>query len=455
MISDAQYQRWLESPNEARVVLAELTHASGVEQVADQPYLAPASEGLVNPVWDDLLITASGISTRVDGLIEIGEIELRDDGSITHWLDYQWRGWPVKLFLGGPTWPRADFRPIAVATNGGLASYERGKITLDVIDSSAQLEEPIDTGRLPDDGGPVPLLLGQRFNVPAYRVDTATLRYRVSYLPLLSVTPRDIGNTVPHTVHLSDGAFTLDNAPGSGSEITAAAHEQHDTPMAIVQWVADYYGKTVSPNTVLPDVKVGFYSSGETTGAQILDTLKETLGAGWHIDALDRLDMRVFEAAGETADVVLTADDVQDGTLQLDTVEPPWSGLTLRWGRNDAPLRSVAAVLDTSDPMLAARLKQEWRESTAEQSLPGHPLATPETIDTMLQLSIDADAERDRRLSYHRARRESWRVITYLPTVQIYQTITVDVPPITGRVGRVSAVRLERVGGKAELEIIL
>ena len=455
MITDAQYKRWLESPNEARVVLAELEHAGGVVQVADKPYIAPAFEALANPVWNDLLITASGISTRVDGLIEIGQIQLRNDGRITEWLDYQWRGWPVRLFLGDQSWPRADFRPIAVATNGGLESYRDGVITLGVIDSSEQLNEPIDTGQLPDDGGPVPLLLGQRFNVPAFRTDTATLRYRVSFLPLLSVTPRDIGNSVPHTAHLADGAFTLDNAPGSGSEITAAAHEQHDTPMAIVQWVADYYGKAVSPNTVLPDVTVGFYSSAETTGAQVLDALKETLGAGWHIDALDRLDMRVFDAAGETAEVTLSIDNVQDRTLRLEGVEPPWSGLTLRWGGNDAPLRSVAEVVNTNEPQQAARFRQPWRESVANQALPDHPLATPQTVNTLLQLSAEAEAERDRRLGYHAVRRERWRLVTYLPTVQLYQTITVNVPPVVGRVGRVSAVRLEKVGGKAELEIIL
>ncbi|MCP1328138.1 hypothetical protein, partial [Halomonas sp. 707D4] len=97
MITDAQFTRWLESPRENRVILAELEHAGGVVQVADKPYVAPASERLDNPVWNDLLISAVGISLRVDGLIEIGKIELRDDGRITDWLDYQWRGWPVRL----------------------------------------------------------------------------------------------------------------------------------------------------------------------------------------------------------------------------------------------------------------------------------------------------------------------------------------------------------------------
>lgn len=454
-MTDAQFQRWLESTNEHRVVLVELDHSAGTVQIADQPYLAPASDQLADPVYLDVLKSAVGVSTRIDGLIEIGDITMIDDGSITHWLGYQWRGYPVRIFLGDMTWPRAEFRQVALATNAGITSYRRGQMVMSVTDSSSQLDEPIDTGQLPDDAGPVPLVLGQCYNAPAYRDDTATLHHRVSYLPLVSVTPRDIGNTVPATPDLAGGGFTLDNAPGNTSEITAGVHEQHDTPLAIVQWVADHYGREVSPATSLPDVTVGFQSSSEVTGAQILESLRDTLGAGWMIDALGRLDVRVLTAPGETADVVLDPDDVQDDTLQLEAVEPPWSALTLRWGRNHVPLRTVAGTISENDPAESERLKREWSESTAEQVLAGYPLAQPETRDTLLQVASEVATERDRRLAYHASRLERWRVTTYRPTVSVYQSITVNVAPIAGRVGRVIAVRQTKVGGKAELEILL
>ncbi|MDO0944662.1 hypothetical protein [Chromohalobacter israelensis] len=454
-LSEAQFQRWLESPNEHRVVLIELDHAAGTEQVADQPYLAPANEQLADPVYRDVLASAVGISTRIDGLVEFGDVTLIDDGAITHWLDYQWRGYPVRVFLGDMAWPRAEFRQVATATNDGIARYRQGQLVMSVVDASAQLDTPIDTGQLPDAAGPIPLVLGQCYNVPAYRDDTTTLHHRVSYLPLVSATPRDIGNPVPHTADLSGGGFTLDNAPGNASEITAAAHEQHDTPLALVQWVADRYGLSVSPETTLPDVTVGFQSSSQVSGAQILEALRDTLGAGWMLDPLGRLDVRVITAPGDTPDVTLAPDDVQDGTLHLEAVEPPWSALTLRWGRNHAPLRTVAASVSDSDTAQAERLKRAWSESTVEQTLTGFPLAHPETRDTLLQVAGEVTAERDRRLAYHATRLERWRVTTYRPTVAVYQSITINLPPIAGRVGRVTAVRLARVGGKAELEILI
>ncbi|WIX31254.1 hypothetical protein QO259_10445 [Salinicola sp. JS01] len=453
-MNDQQYRQWLDQPNEQRVMLLELEHAAGVLQVADQPYIAPIADHLDDPVYDDVLIEAVGISTRIDGLIEFGDIRLRDDGGITHWLGYQFRGYPVRAYLGGMHWSRADFRLIAVATNEGIRSWERGELVCAVTDTSSKLDTPIDTGSLELGGNPVPLVLGRCFNVPAYRISTQADTYRVSYLPLSSVQPRDNGNAAPHAKDLANGAFTLDNHPGNASTITAAAHEPHDTPMTMVAWIAAHYGLEVSPATALPEVTVGIQSSSAISGAQILEQLRDTLGAGWMIDALNRLDVRVLTAPTGEPDMTLAPDDIVDGTLELDTVEPPWSALTLRWGRNDAELRGVAATIDDTDPALAARYQRAWSESTVSQALDGHPLATPVTRDTLLQVESDVTAERDRRLAYHAERRERWRVNTYVSTVTVYQSIRVDLAPIAERIGRVIAVR-PQVGGKAELEILL
>ncbi|WIX32497.1 hypothetical protein QO259_17055 [Salinicola sp. JS01] len=453
-MTDQEFERWLESPSERRVMLIEMDHGGGTVQIADQPYLAPMGDDLADPTYLDVLSEAVGISTRVDGLIEYGDLTLIDDGSITPWLHYAWRGWPVRILLGDMRWSRHDFRPLAVATNQGVQSGRAGRIVMRISDSSALLDDPIDTGSLPDDAGPVPLVLGRVFNAPTYRVSTQTLRYAVSYLPLQSLYARDIGNIVPRTAHLADGEMTLDNAPGNQSDITAAPIESHDTPLEIVQWVAARYGREVAPTTSLPSVRVGLQSSNEISGAQILDALADTLGAGWMIDALDRIDMRVLTAPTGAAEITLEPDDVQDATLQLDEIVPPWASLTLRWGRNYAPLNNVAAIVDQNDPALAARLRQEWRETSRSQSLPDYPLAEAVTLDTLMQDAGEVATECERRLAYHSVPREHWRVTTYRPTVALYQSIIVNVGTVAGRLGRVTAVR-QLAGGKAEVEFVL
>ncbi len=453
-LTDAEWQRWLASPNAVRVTLAELEHADGVEQVSDRGYLAPASEGLARPRYAGLLIEAVGIETRIDGAISIGDIRLVDDGEITHWRDYRWDGHPVRLYLGAPDWPRGDFRQIASAINDGIQSAERGEIVLGVVDASSQLEQPIDTGQLPYNGGPVPLLLGQCYNVPTTRDDSMSLHYRVSYLALESVTPRDIGADVPFTADLAGGGFTLDNAPGSSSEITAGAGEQHDTPLAIIQWVADHYGLTVG-TVDLPTVTVGYYNSNQTSGRDILDALCEGLGAHWYLDALGRLTVRQLQDPGTTPDVTLSRDDIADGTLALDRTEPPWPTLTLRWQRNDATLRTVAGDITVNDPETAARLQRDWNDSVAEQALTGYPRAEPVTRESLLQIDAEAAAERDRLLSLYAERRDVYRVDSYRIDLQLHQTITINEPPLVGRVGRIISVNRSTADGIASLEIWL
>ncbi|WIX34153.1 hypothetical protein QO259_05680 [Salinicola sp. JS01] len=453
-MTDEQWRAWLRDPGAVRVTLAELEHAAGTEQVSDAGYLAPASEGLARPRYAGVLERAVDVSTRLDGMIEFGDIELLDDGSITHWADYQWRGYPVRLYLGAPDWPRGEFRQIATAIIEGRRSVNRDKIVLGVMDASSQLDTPIDTGQLPGDAGPVPLLLGVNYNVPAISDSTTTLHYRVSYLPLTSVTPRDLGNAVPHTADLAGGGFTLDNAPGTGSEITAAAVEAHDTPAAIVQWIAAHYGLPLGL-VDLPDVAVGLYSQAETSGAQLLDRLCQGLGAHWFVDALGQLTARVLVEPGATPDVTLGRDDITDGSLSLASDEAAWPKLTLRWQRNEAPLRTVAGTILVNDPAQAARFGREWNESVAAQTLTGHPLAEPVTRDSALQLEAEAVVQRDRLLALHATRREVWECETYRLDLELHQTITINVPPLVGRVGRVLRIRRDTGQGVATIGIWL
>ena len=273
-MTDAQYENWLANLSAARVVLCELDYAGGTEYVGSFPYIALPTDSDPNRVYDDLLTEAVDIETRIDGLISFGEISLIDDGSITDWVNRAWRGHEIRLYLGGPDWSRDDFRLHARGINGGITSARRGEITFEMIDQSAKLDEPIDTGSLPDDAGPVPLALGSVYNAPAFRSSTTTLEYTASFLPVTELTPKDIGNSVPHTDDLTAGTFTLENA--TSGEMTVDIEEQHNTPALIAQWVASEYGITVG-EIDMPAYTVGLYYSSEVTGRQS----STTCATGW------------------------------------------------------------------------------------------------------------------------------------------------------------------------------
>lgn len=449
-MTDAQFEAWLADLAAERIVLCELDHAGGTEYVASHPYISLPGDIDPNRVYDDRLAEAVDIETRVDGLTRFGEISLTDDGALSRWVQRAWQGHEIRLYLGGPDWSRNDFRLHARGINNGIASARRGELTFEMIDQSARLDEAIDTGSLPDDAGPVPLALGSIYNAPAFRTSTTTLEYTASYLPCTALTPKDLGNdAVPFTGDLANGTFTLDNY--TPSDLTVDIEEAHNTPVAIAQWVADRYGLSVSEAT-LPAYTVGLYYSGQVTGRQILDDLCAGLGAYWFLDPLNQLVVRQH-VAPTAVDLTLFADDIDDGQIELSEVRPPWKALTLRWGRNYAPLSQVAGTVQDNAPSEAVRLQREWSESTAAQAIADYPLAESVTRDSCIANAADAATERDRLLELRRVRHDVWSIDAYLAPVAIGQGIGVEHERLAGVLGRVISVSRSPTRSLTTLEV--
>lgn len=446
-MTEAQYANWLADLSAPRIVLCELDYAGGTEYVSTHPFISKPTDSAPNRIYDDLLVEAIDIETRIDGLISFGEITLVDDGEISHWVDRAWQGHGIRLYLGGPGWSRDDFRLHAVGINGGITSARRGEITFEMTDQSAVFDEPIDTGSLPDDAGPVPLALGSVYNAPAYRTSDGTkYEYKASFLPCLSLTPKEGGSSaVTVTNHPAEGRFVLD-APAL-LELTVDIEEEHNTPTKIAQWVADYYGKDVAEIS-LPDYTAGVYYNGEVNGRQILDALP----GYWYLDRLDRLVVRQH-AIPTSADVTLFDDDIEYDQIALSETQPPWDSLTLKWGRNYSPLNQVAGVIVDESAAEAARLTREWSESKAEQALPDYPLAEEVTRESCIADATDAATERDRLMTIRSVRRDVYSIDVFMPVVDVGQSIAVEHPRLAGKLGRIISVSRSPTLGITSIEV--
>ncbi|NVF16222.1 hypothetical protein [Vreelandella maris] len=452
-MTDAQYDNWLADLSAPRIVLCELDYAGSTEYVSSHPYISKPTDSAANRIYDDLLIEAVDIETRIDGLISFGDITLIDDGEITHWVSRAWQGHSIRLYLGGPDWSRDDFRLHARGINGGITSARRGEITFAMDDQSTVLDEPIDTGELPDDGGPVPLALGSVYNAPAYRTSDGTqYEYKASFLPCVSLTPKEGGSTtLTVSNYASEGRFVLD-APVS-LDLTVDIEEQHSTPHLIAEWVAGQYGITVG-DINMPDYTVGLYYNSEVTGRQVLDDLCAGLGAYWYLNRLNELVMRQHTVP-TTADITLFDDDIEYDQIGLSETEPPWSSLTLRWGRNYSALRTVAGVIEDNEPTEAARLKREWSESKATQDVDDYPLAEDATRDSCIANAADATTERNRLLALKAVRRDVYSINAFMPVVEVGQAIAVEHPRMQGRIGRLLAVGRSPTRSTTSLEVWL
>ncbi|MBW5801199.1 hypothetical protein [Halomonas elongata] len=450
-MTDSQYEAWLADLSARRVLLAELHHAGGIEYVATGAFISRPTDSAPNRAYHDILRRAIDISTRIDGLIGFGEIELIDNGEITHWVDHAWHGHPVKLYLGSPDWPLDDFRLHTQARNGGISEARRGVLSFAVEDESSVLDQKIDTGELPDGSGPVPLALGSVYNAPAYLLQPDPYEFKASYLAVTELTPKDNGYPVAHTDNLANGSFEL--TEGLAGTLTVDIEEQHNTPASICQWVADYYGIALSEAS-LPAYTVGMYFNQQTTGRALLDELCEGLGAYWYLDALGGLVVRQHQVA-TAADATLVSDQIAFDKIRLAETQPPWGGLTLRYRRNYSTLSTVAGGVDDTE---AAQLRNEWRESSASQDVSYYPLA--EDADraernSIIQLEADAITERDRLLSLRGIRRDVWSIEAFMPPVQAGMSLAVEHPRLAGRVGRVTSVSRSPTRSLTSLELWL
>lgn len=448
-MTQGQYLAWLADLNAERIVLAELHHAHGVKYVATGPYMSLPGDSDPNRPYDDILKSAVDITTRIDGLTTFGEVALFDDGSITEWISHAWEGHKIQLYIGSPEWSRDDFRLHVAGRNGGISEAKRGMIVFRMNDESATLDELIDTGELPDDAGPVPLALGSVFNAPAYRVSSETLTYRASFLPVTSLHAKDAGAPVSHATDTANGTITL--AASLVDTLTVDIEEPHNTPAAVITWVADYYDIPIG-TIEMPNYMVGLYYNNDVTGRQILDELCADMGAYWLVDQVGALVVRQHQLATE-ADITIVGDEMIYNQVRLKETEPPWRGLTLRWGRNYSPLSTVAGVVDQQSPDEATRLRKEWRESRATQAVDDYPLAQHVTRDSVIQNATDAATERDRLLALRATRREIWSVEASLAPVRVGQSVDVQHRRLAGRLGRLISVGRSPTRGKTNIEV--
>lgn len=450
-MTDHDYARWLRNPAAARVLLAELHHAAGIEYVATRPYITDPTDSLPNQPFNDVLAGAVDVSTRLDAQVELGDIKLTDDGHLTHWREYQWAGWPVVLRLGDSRWSYDDFRVIARQINAGISSARRGEIVMGIYDATAQLDTPIERDLI--NGQPVPLVFGTVFGGVAQRVNTSELRYRASWLPVISLIVRDgTGPVIAHTPDYSNGSFVA--AAYSPRTLSCEINEQHNTPVLVINWVADHYGITVDPDLDLPAVTIGLRYDADVAGRQILDDVCSAIGAFWQINLLGQLTVQRLLAPGEP-DLIIDADDIEYGRIALVATEQPWRSLSINYSRNHNPMSEVAGSIEDTYPVLAERLRRENQTITQTQPLPAYPLAEEITRDTALANGADATAECARLLALRSVQRERWELTIMLqPELDLVgKTLAVNHPRLIGRMGRIISSRMTPVRDRLQIEV--
>lgn len=236
-ISDAQFNAWLKSTAEIRCVLveADVKLAAGgtsTRYLSNRAYVTgstdtPANTSYLSRIGGGIKFTKS---VSVDGSVSLsfGDIELLNtDGALDTWLDDYWPGRSIRVYLGDPTWPRADFRLMFSGITTGIDCRARNRVNIKISDTLQRLNYPVSevklggAGSLADDLAP--LCFGECHNITPKLVDAVNNEYQVHQGGIESIIEvRDNGVPVSFTPYLSTGKFRLAAAPFGA--VTCSVH---------------------------------------------------------------------------------------------------------------------------------------------------------------------------------------------------------------------------------------
>jgi len=448
-ISDAQFKAWLANENVYRAVMVEAEHSAGTKYLGNHPFISQSTDTPASMPFDDLLSSIPQINTSINARTTFGNLIIVNVGDLDSWLDLKFKGYSLTVKIGDPSWEYDDFRFLVDGINGGLSAPNHDSLAFKLYDKRELFNVPLQTSKiattpttLTAHGYPVPISLGSVFNAEPQLINSSTSQYQIHESTCTVPTVRDNGIAVTRT-DAGNGTFTL--AAAAQGKITCDVSEANTTTKLMVEYICnkisftdiDSTNLTAFPNT---DAQ-GFHINDETTAAQALDTITQSVGAFWRFDRLGLLQLSRFEAPG-TPVAAISYDGIHEFKVNLIGMEDPNTVLTLNyeknWSQQDKDAQA-GAVTETNRDLYA----KEYSKVTKTNSLSGFPMAIEaDPIDTLISSSVNAQTECDRRALIRTTKRKMYRVTTF-------------VEPFSLNVGDTITLTYDRYGLDAGIDLVI
>lgn len=256
---------WVASQDSIRTILVHIEDINGTTQyLSNKPYVTevgdtPSSVSYIPCLVGSLNFTESLDITGGTASIGYGTLDINNkDGRYDSWTTYVWKNKPIKIFLGDPRWPRADFYLMFEGVVDDITSNSREIISIQLYNKIERLNSAISektiaqlypsiaqevnpditpiqplnilnaekpVGAVQNREAILPLCFGECFNISPLRISELLISgtsnrdiYMVHDGPIESIIEiRDNGIPltpgVGYTVNLSQGTFELLRAP--------------------------------------------------------------------------------------------------------------------------------------------------------------------------------------------------------------------------------------------------
>lgn len=483
MMTDSQYQRWLLAGNQQRCALVEVEAYSGgavvTRYLSNLGYTSGPADAPANTAYVELLLAVPSISSALNDALRgystvgFGDIELSNaGGELDSWLLDVWEGRPVRIYLGAPDWPRADFRTVFVGTVADVVASANDKLTLKVKDRQHLLDVPVlttligGTGSTKDQRRPV--CYGECKRVSPVLLDAAARTYAVHDGAIQSVDQVYAdGVPVGFTANLAAGEFTL--AVDLQGQLTADV-KGSKTGGVYVNTIGDIARRIVLERTTLALVDAaalaqlnadapgaaGLYIDGDSI--TVLGALDRLLSGGYYcIDRSGALVMALLKAPSGTPVVTLTDDDLAYGQTQLLRQIQPLASVRLGYERHYTQLYAPATSLTTAQRQREA---DEYLVAAASNTLAGYLKPRQGDLEPSCWVnSADASTEATRRAALWSVPRRVFRLPGFLAAQQVRLGDVVGLElgryGLSGVLARVVGLRESITGGRVEIEVFL
>lgn len=429
-LSDADFLAWLRNPAAISLVLIEaVANVGGTETtryISTGNYVTGPTDTPANTQYLPIAINGipytSKIDLQGDPSMSYGDIEIiNESGDYDSWFFDVWSNRAVKAWVGDPSWPRSDFRPIFDGVIEDIDSRDRTTLNLKIRDKLQRLNTPVSDvllgGTTNNANAIVPVVEGEVFNMTPLLVNPVTLEYQVNLLGNERIIEvRDNGKPVDASTELSTGKFVLAAAPVGVITVSVQGDKgdgvYRNTISTIIKRLVKSYGKDINQFTDA-DIDLDNFAAFEAAHTQ-------PVGAAMS-NRENLLSVCRQFAASVGAQLSMTT----EGKLQLLRIEMPPTGTpmlidsTMMMEHSLKPVqRSTVqaavklgfcknwtvqpSLLTTIPPEHKDIFATEWRTVSSIDSATAtlYKLNTePVQVDTFLLKGTDAQAESDRELA--------------------------------------------------------
>ncbi len=417
-----EFQQWLFRDRQRCVLIEAKAYSGGAEVTryfSNRAYITEPSDTPANEPYDDVLLSTPTFTSKLSQLFTGRSIPAWGDLIITNesgardaWFADAWDGRGLKIYLGDPTWRRADFRLILDGVVTDIGSPQRDQISLGISDKSWMLNVAAQTtlmgGATSNLDQPQPLSYGPCFNVTPVLEDAATYTYRVHGGPINDVTDvRDNGVSVAYTKDLANGRFLLTAAPAG--QITADVQGAKPGGVYLVK-CADILQDLITAHSQLTaaDLDAANFAAFNATCPQTLnlyvkdrlnlidlvDQLVTSVGGFWTLSRGGLLQLGRLAAPTGAAVLALTADDIRPLQLSISGRQLPIATVLLGYQKNWTVQTSGLAGAVTAANVALYGAPYQVAKGEDLSLFTAHKLAQqPAVQETLMAFYADAAAE--------------------------------------------------------------